>query len=199
MLLIYSICSFALLSSSALADEVYTYTGPGYVTPMCSGTYVANCTSYHLTGSLTTTLSLAQLENLTAYALPVSDVSAFYFTDGGALGLSQVNATITDLAITTNTSGNIEDWEISLQGDGNTSFVDTYVCRGAGTCPGGTIGGQDSSGTSAVNFGATQFEPYPGTWSGPNTPVPEPSAIFLAALGSLLLLGFGVTRQPQRN
>jgi len=100
--------------------------GPDY--SECSGTYVANCTSYHLTGSFITTLSLGQLEDLTSYSMPVSDIAGFSFLDGSGFGLSQADAVVSSLAITTNASGNITWWLIQFTGTSG-SFVSTYSCR----------------------------------------------------------------------
>lgn len=86
--LICSACIVACGGSQALADETYSYTGVSYAQNECYGTYVANCTSYHLTGSFTTTLSLSQLEGLTSFSLPAADLFSFSFSDGSGLTLS---------------------------------------------------------------------------------------------------------------
>lgn len=196
MLVVCSISAMVFGSTSAVAGEIYSYTGPNYSPIQCSGTYVANCSSYHLTGSFLTTLSLNQLENLNSFAIPVSDIASFSFSDGSGLTLSQADATVSNLAITTNASGNITWWLVQFTGAGG-SFATTYSCIPS-TCPGGGTGGGDSSGSSTGNFGSTGFEPLGQHWTGPtfvNT-APEPSGGFLAGLGFVMLMGFSVVRRP---
>lgn len=195
-----AICAIGIAcgSSSAFSDEIYSYTGPDYSLMDCTGTYVAHCTSDHLTGSLITTLSLSQLENLTSYSMPVSD-TAFLFSDGNGLTLSQANATVSSLGITTNSSGNIVWWEIFFNGTGGSSFISTYSCLPS-TCPRAATGGADYSGTSAVNSGGTVFEPYLGQiWSGPQfTAAPEGSGGFLVSTGLMILVGLRLIRRQFR-
>lgn len=194
-LVISAFCAVAFGSAPVFATAVYSYTGTPYNPPDCSGTYVAGCSSYHLTGSFSTTLSSNQLENLTSYSMPLSDIAAFSFSDGGGLTLSQLDAIVSTLAITTNGSGNIVWWDVSLSGMNGSSFVDTYSCLPT-TCPDALRGGGDSSGTSPINSGSTGFEPSGQVWSGPYvTSVPEGSAGFLAGIGLITLASFSLIRR----
>jgi hypothetical protein len=197
-LAIYGIGMIASGSFSAFSGEVYSYTGPDYSPMDCGGTYVANCTSDHLTGSFTTTLSLSQLENLASYSIPLFDIAGFSFSDGNGLTLSQANATVSILGITTNGSGDMNWWEIQLTGTGGSSFIYTLSCLPS-TCPGGPTGGQDTSGTSAIDSGATSFEPLGQIWSTPQfIGAPEASGAFLVGLGFIVLAGFSVIRRHRR-
>lgn len=188
VLIIGSICVIGFGTSAAFAEEVYSYTGPNYSPMDCTGSYVANCNSDHLSGSFTTTLSLSQLENLTSYTIPVSDVAAYSFSDGAGLVLGQWNSTVADLGITTNASGQIEWWAIQVKGNDGSSFVDTSSCLPS-TCPGGSSGALDASGTSAANAGSTIFEPLGESWSGPASTqsTPEVSGCYLVGIGLLIL------------
>jgi hypothetical protein len=132
----------------------------------CTGTYVANCTSYHLTDSFTTTLSLSQLESLTSHSLPTIDLFSFSFSDGSGLSLTQANATVSDLGFTTNSAGDILWWVIKFMGTDGSSLIATSSCLNT-TCPGGFSGGNDFSETSPANAGGTIFEPFGQTWAAP--------------------------------
>ncbi|HEX4772863.1 MAG TPA: hypothetical protein VH351_18665 [Bryobacteraceae bacterium] len=157
---------------------------------------MANCTSDHVSGSFYTTLSLSQLEDLTSYSMPASDVKGFMFSDGNGVHLSDANATLSQLAVTTDSSGNIDWWVLSLRGaDG--SFLFTSSCL-TSTCPGGGTGGLDGSGTSEMDSGSTIFEPFGQHWSAPQSTdalIPEASGGFLVGTGLLLLANFGLFRR----
>ena len=189
-----AVCVMAFGSSTASSAELYSYVGPNYSPMDCTGTYVAQCSSYHLTGSFTTTLSLSQLTNLTSYTIPTADISSFSFSDGSGFSLSQANSTVSKLGVTTNGTGDIVWWVVQFQGSGS-ALIATSSCLPT-TCPGGGTGAIDFSETSLANEGGTIFEPFGQSWAAPQLVMsPEASGGSLMGFGLLVFAAFYATRQ----
>jgi hypothetical protein len=209
----------------AVADTLYTYAGPAYT--FCTGAYAnaGGCAgTYSLTGSLDTTLSLAQLENggsgLTDYILPAADIASISFSDGYLASLNQNTATTDVVEISTNGSGDITSWGIylsvetpaanatvtgetiltestpigAINGDISGDQVNT-ICGPAAISPPMGCGLSLTSGGDDTVMGFT--EPA-GTWSTP-TPTPEPSTLFHLGMGLVAgaAMRFRRARSPQ--
>ncbi len=195
------VCSACLLSSAAaFANETYTYTGNAYAS--CSGTYASQvmgappgaCAStYSVTGSFTTTLSLSALENLTNYKIPFADVLSFSFSDGSGLAINQSDADLSAsvFEITTNSSGSItspQGWDVSVVESPSQSNYPMIYTNSCDLAP--CIGAYDGSGTSLANEGETAFE-NPGIWKGPEASAPEVPSVLLLGLGLVAIAGLG--------
>ena len=183
--------------SPAFADYTYLYTGPDYSTSQCTGSYVASCTSDHVTGSFTTGLSLSQLEDLrSGEPIDLDTVSSFSFSDGSGLTLSQQNAVIDDLVLDTGSSGQISFWDILVETDDGADDILTANCIDC-THP-DFVQVSDSSATP-TGFGSTVSFPGGQTWTGPlDASAPEASAGLLTVIGLLMLAGLRA-KQSRHN
>jgi hypothetical protein len=152
---------YFMLSGPLRADTTYTYTGNPYA--FCSGTYtngVNNVCSQPsaLSLSFTTSLSGAQLDNLTLNASqdiasahcggctgigPIDGnltayVSAFSFTDGTGFSVTQADTMDYGFDVTTDSNGNIQSWFIYAQGypsSGSGGFYQALTESGLGLGP----------------------------------------------------------------
>jgi hypothetical protein len=178
------------------ADETYTFNGPTYsvfaIEPSCSELpFPCPSTQAHITGWLTTNLSLIALVNLNQFQIPSSDITAFSFTDNDGISVNNSNATAWGFDISTNSRGQITGpapWGFFAGG------------------PSGELGaadiGEDWSQTNTT-YGQTPFEPFGNEWSGPvyspepraPVPTPEPStaAMLVTAMIAILIKARGET------
>jgi hypothetical protein len=197
--LIWVIHSLGWGAPSALANEMYTYTGNSY--ELCSGSYVSPCSQYRITGSFTTSLDLFHLRDLTNFVIPSYDIASFSFLDGSGLTINQSNARSSLFEITTDNFGNItspQGWDVFLVGP--TGELSTSSCN-APPC----VGALDWSQTvdlmgHPTDVGSAQgaFE-NPGIWDGPElVPTPEPSTFFLFAAGLCGMMGMGLRKKLLR-
>ena len=194
-----SVCLLGWTLPSALANEMYSYTGNTY--NLCSGSYVSPCSQYRITGSFTTTLDLFHLQNLTNFVIPNSDIASFSFMDGSGQTITQSNARSSLFEITTNSFGNItspQGWDVFLVGpkaELSTSSCDLTPC----------VGAQDFSQTvdlighaTDAGFAQGAFE-NPGVWDGPApVPTPESPTLFLFGAGLLGLIGMCLRKKRLR-
>lgn len=162
---------FAAPPASA-GPVVYKYTGNDFTTVFASGYTTAD----KITGTIT--LSSALPDSLTTLTDETALVTAYSFSDGVNSFVSPCcdsgNQTIFDF--TTDSSGNITDWVVTLETDDN--HTGDMTTQGGVTAfdqslVGGVLGG-DNNGS-------------PGVWTLESSvsPVPEP------ATWMLLVLGFG--------
>jgi hypothetical protein len=205
---LFGLALTVLLTPNAAADILYTYTGPTYTN--CFGSYSNSgpcAATYSLTGSLDTSLSLAQLENggagLTDFALPSADIVSVSLSDGFLASLSLSTAVTDVVEISTNGSGDITSWAIYLadvtpaantmvtgetlatystsiapiNADVSGNEVNT-IC-GAVTNPPNGCNFSVTSGGDDVNALETEGS---GTWSAPVS-VPEPAGWVLLTTG----------------
>src|ERR1700693_3457894 len=90
----------SVLAQVARADEVYTFTGSKFIfydfgqgpCPPAPPPHLPCPPTAQITGSFVTDLPLSQLENLTNFIFPVSDIVSFNFTDNYSLDINQTNA-----------------------------------------------------------------------------------------------------------
>jgi PEP-CTERM motif len=180
----------------AMADTSYTYTGQADFA--CYGSYVANCSTYSVTGTFDTTLSGAALDNLNKYTIPTADISSFSFTDGFETTLTNATAPSSIFFISTDGSGDITSWVVTLvsavtPSTGEEDGVSAIVLQN-------DINVQDASG-DGVNFtcaaspdppGDCSYYVYDGgfspigdagSWSAPAAVAAEPSSLLLLGLG----------------
>jgi hypothetical protein len=199
-------------ASPARADTVYNYAGTSY--GVCFGAYTTNCTSYSLTGTFDTTLSVAALESQTDFVIPSADIESFSFTDGFEASLNQGTAQGAFFEITTNASGDITGWEVILSALPFPAPGSSTGAEGAILSENGAASTADVSG-SGVNFDCTTSLTSPhgcaldfpgdaglevgglGIWSPPaTTATPEPSTLPVLGVG---LLGLAVTAFRRRR
>jgi PEP-CTERM motif len=207
-------------ASPADADMIYAYTGPSFGT--CFGTYSTDgatyptsgpCNSYAVTGDFDTTLSLSALESMTDYEIPDADIKSFSFTDGN-FTLNQSNAPEAIFDISTNSSGDITNWLVSLASqtlnlNSPTNVVDLIVTDkgvdesanpGNVACSGGAcvVNQVTNGGNSRIK--GTDTLTGVQTWSAPVS-TPEPSSLWLVF--SIGLVGMGARlfrrRTPTRS
>lgn len=203
---------------SAMADTVYSYTGAPFT--QCFGTYVADCGSLSLKGTLDLSLSVSQLDNLDKFLIPASDIVSFSFHDGFAASLNQLTAADAAFVISTNSQGQITQWGVMLLSGipaagtvGNETLIGIFGGVGLNN---GSFSGND------VKFDCTKSTAPPtgckatvedndlidggetlggGAWSlpqaGTSAPTPEPSSLLLLSSG-LLALGPVTRRFAQR-
>jgi hypothetical protein len=92
----------------AKADTVYTYTGNPY--SYCGGTYTCTATGPFLS------ITLDVIDNLTLYSSGsdiAGDLSAFSFTDGAGVSITEANASTLSVSIGTEASGNSTSWDVT--------------------------------------------------------------------------------------
>ncbi|MFZ0335028.1 MAG: hypothetical protein WAN10_02725 [Candidatus Acidiferrales bacterium] len=123
-----------------------------------------------ISGSMTLSTGLA--DDFTGFVTPTS----FSFTDGGLTITSAESLAISSFFVVTNGSGAITDWNILLVLSA-ADVIDSSCCVN-----GFALNLSDDSGVFAASNGT------PGVWSTGNSPVQEPSSIFLLGTG---LLGLG--------
>jgi len=180
------------------AQETYSFSGPSYdvfnLNPPCSELRPpCPSTTAHITGSFTTNLSLASLDNLNGFQVLGSDITAFSFTDNDGLSLNNLDGT-GSFFLTTNSQGQIvTPGRVSNQW----GFV---IGGGLGEFGANPISGSFSQ--TATTYGQTNFEPTnPGMWTGPAAPVPtpEPSSLLLFGSAAMVILAMKIRRDMKNG
>jgi hypothetical protein len=153
-------------------DYTYTYTGEDFIDSTMS-----------VTGWFTVASPLGA-------NLPTSNIitpTAFSFTDGEDTIANNLNDASTLFTIGTDASGNIENWNISVNGiDGSWGTITGGP--GNGPWPSGESGfdnWEDYAPGLPTRF---EFAEIAGTWQSPSS-VPEPSSLMLLGTGALGLIG----------
>ncbi|MGD0047202.1 MAG: PEP-CTERM sorting domain-containing protein [Bryobacteraceae bacterium] len=196
-----------LLPGSLRAGEILTYTGSPYST--CGGGYTSACTTYSLDITIDTTLSLAQLENLTLGStgdIPSADITSYSFTDGFGVDITPANGYDLTVELTTNGSGTPTAWVVAAGGFTNQASPTFFGCTestpGALPACGGfnDVSSDYVSGEGYGEFGyATNYggDGTLGTWqiSGSNAAVPEPSSLLLLGIGLLGLVAMARSKR----
>jgi hypothetical protein len=191
-----------VLPGSLRADTIYTYSGEPYspIAPsFCNGTYTPVCTELAITGSFTTATALG--DNLVVDTITPK---SFSFTDGGGATLtSSSTLAISTIWVSTNASGNIVAWDVSLATNAAdcTSAGVSFECIGSYFNSGYGAGG-DFSAYDVVGgpYGAGQNSATPGTWAITSTlasPTPEPPSYLLFGTALVSLLGWGIQRRQR--
>jgi hypothetical protein len=166
-LLLLSLLFFSALP--AFADETYVFTGPNYSVfpdypcPSCG-------VPAFLSGSFTTSLTPAQLANLSDFVIPNYDIVSFNFTDNNTVDINQGNAILAKeyFQVSTDANGQIlpegneltQNWTVTLA-----NLNDQLGISGVG---------EDWSAT-ATTYGQSSRELGGGTWLGPTDPAPQPT------------------------
>jgi len=101
---------YLMLPSALRADTIFTYVGNAYNPAQCFGVYTCTGTAPFLSNTFDTTLTGAQLSNLSAMDISATLVS-FSMSDG-TLTVTQANASFSSFIISTDSSGNITSWGI---------------------------------------------------------------------------------------
>jgi hypothetical protein len=174
--LVFAMLAIGVASSANAASVTYSYAGQPYspnAPTFCNGTYTATCTQLAVTGFFTVATAFAP--NLSNYAFTPLQ---FSFSDGsGVFSLTSGDVlAISTFQVSTDASGNIVGWDISLA----TNATDcTTPPSGSFECIGSyhNVGGQSGDfsayafdlNTPSQVFGAGQNSDTPGQWSAPGT------------------------------
>jgi hypothetical protein len=179
---------FLMLPGSLRAGSILKYTGKPYT--FCQYAYTCTGTTPSLSFTLDTTLTGAQLDNLTMGTVAGGNLSAFVtsftLTDGFQVNITKANAAFWDFDVTTGANGSITSWYIIAFTNG-TPGASNYV---GGTCNvivSSPFACHDTDSTD-VQINGISYSAYgrnsadPGTWA---VTTPEPSSLLL--LGTSLL------------
>jgi hypothetical protein len=184
---------FLMMPGSLRAGSILKYTGKPYT--FCEYAYTCNGTTPSLSFTLDTTLTGAQLDNLTMGTVAGGNLSAFVtsftLTDGFQVNITKANAAFWDFDLTTGPSGAIKSWYIIAYTNGAPGATD-YL---GGTCSEYVSGPVpcDYVDSTDVQINGISYSAYgrnsadPGTWAATT---PEPSSILLFATGLLGLAPF---------
>jgi hypothetical protein len=187
-----------MLPGSGRADTIYTYTGNPYT--VCSGTYVCNGVTPFLSITFDTTLTGAQLDNLTAGGNAASgnltaSVISFTFTDHVGVTLDQTNYTPDSLVIqlSTNGLGIPTEWRLEVDSTNDeagscTTGVDDDACSVPAGQEDQSVLADPSGGSLLLTAGQL------GQWT---VTTPEPSSFLL--LGSGLLCVAALVLRSKRQ
>ena len=201
-----------LVPGSLRAGEILTYTGLAYT--YCNGTYVAECSTYSLNITVDTTLSLAQLENLTLGTVtggdvPSADITSYSFTDGyPGMDITPADDVNLIVDLTTNGSGTPTAWLVTASGFTNPSSPTLFACTETSTyyapCGSGFFNDVSADYVSGYGYGEIGYAANFGgnsavgtlQISGGSTTTPEPSSFLLLGIG---LLGLLVVARSRRQ
>jgi hypothetical protein len=178
-----ALLAYVLFSSApAVGGTIYSYTGNSYT--QCAGVYCSGG-PYSLSATFETTLADSDLISLPIQEI-TSTVTSFAFTDGTGLTVTQNTIGGSGkFLISTDSSGNIVAWLVG--GYANSSNVQM---QSNWDSPYGFIRGADFSETTVEFRGDFGFVAQnPGTWTKSPSPVPIPSALWLAATGIAGIFG----------
>jgi hypothetical protein len=179
---------FLMLPGSLRAGSILKYTGKPYTG--CEYAYTCNGTTPSLSFTLNTTLTGAQLDNLTLGTVAGGNLSAFVtsftLTDGFQVNITKATAAFWDFDVTTGPTGAIKSWYIIAYTNG-TPGATNYL---GGTCSEIVSGPVpcDYVDSTDVQINGISYSAYgqnhadPGTWA---VATPEPSSLLL--LGTSLL------------
>ncbi len=196
-----SLALMSVLPTASKADSTYTYSGIGTYSNFCNGTYGTTpfCVG-EVTGSLILATPLGDNFNgaVTPLSFSFSDGENVKFTSSDSIGLVQ-------FTFTTNGSGNIVAWDVTLDQDNtvNHTCSDTTapdsVLAAYGSIFNGQFGAYSCYNIPGATFGAgsinlTNPSPTPTPWSVSTTASPEPSSLLLLCIGVLGAVCFSLRR-----
>jgi hypothetical protein len=170
-----------LFASAAHADGtwVYTYTG----NPLNSSGPLPNC-QCSVDGSFTTSAPISS-----SVVEPISVLSYSFTVAGFTFNSSDSTGTV---SVSTNSSGNIAEWFISLDAGNYVNLI---------TASSGNTQNFDSE-IDVYGFGSGPYDSDylyndPGTWTAADPKsMPEPSSLLLSAMGLIALIALTGRRNP---
>lgn len=179
-----SLVLFVGFVGTASADSVYTYTGNafnffnGYACP-------PEC---NISGSFTLDNPLAANLNLTAVS-----PGSFSFADGTNTWASTNTLVLSDILVSTNSSGSIIGWVLGIYNFGSAGIPVLLTENNGNLACGAGCTAMDESFFGAGNPAYAAVINNPGAWSVVGTP--EPASLFLLSTG--LLSAFWMKRRRQ--
>jgi len=185
----------------------YNYSGDTYSAAGCLATY---CTGGPYALTVTSDTSLRSRADSLGYNTDITpDITSFSISDGSGFGLTQSTASSYNFQIGTDSSGNIDWWQINValspppyfepgSSAGTATFL-TYYYPNYPQILDRTAWSDGSVQGECFNYGSVVTSGCLGNWTmqtiGGTTGAPEPSSGVLVGAGFLGLLGFLVRRK----